>query len=137
MPGDSDDEFDERANTAFSFLLTRGFRRDADPAPRLRFVNDTGVFVDVFHIPLERYTGFKVGLTSQPRDALNNEELRSVEKVQRLPSRLGPIESSEPLEALARLLEEHGERVLSGEQGVFEEARELRRRYTEQFTRRP
>lgn len=137
MPGENEPEFEERASTAFSFLLARGFRRDATPPPTVRFVNDSGVFVDVFHIPFERYIGFKVGLTSQPKDAINNEELRTVENVQRPRSHFGATEPSDPLEALAHLLEAHGERVLSGEQGVFDEARELRRRYTEQFTRRP
>jgi len=36
---------------------------------------------------------------------------------------------------LARLLREHGQRVLAGDEAIYAEARELRRKYTQRYMR--
>src|SRR4051794_2927652 len=59
----------------FAFLIEMGFRVDIANSHSVLYENDNGVFVRIFNDPRERYVGFRVGLASRPRDALNTTEL--------------------------------------------------------------
>lgn len=121
----------------FAFLGDRGFHATAEGDDAVLYEAPNGVFVRVFRDPRDRYVGFRVGLTSRPKDALTMTELARLtgaESRGEYPER--PAELRASAARLARLLRTHGERSLSGDETILEEAMRLRREYTKGFTRR-
>ncbi len=100
-----------------------------------RYQSDRGVFVLVFHDPADRYVGFKVGLLSEPRDALTDAEVRRLAGATELRGLAAAPGSdlSDVLHELALRLVEYGEDALAGDPTVFDRARELRRDYTQRY----
>lgn len=129
------DEFPDVVASEFAFLLGRGFVCTVETDASVYYEGPNEVFVRVFRDPVDWYVGFRVGLTRRPKDALT-----ATEPAQLTGAALeGDYpETSSELRAsaarLARLLKDNGERVLTGDEAVLDEAMVLRRRYTERFT---
>lgn len=127
----------EMIEAEFSFLVELGFRSVVEGDNSVRYERDDGVFVHVFRDPKDKYVGFRVGLASRPRDALTATELARLSGVTaprgQYPDR--PDEVHAGVARVARELREHGQRALAGDESIYDEAMELRRAYTQQFTR--
>lgn len=124
----------------FGFLAERGFHSVVEDEARVRFDRADGLFVSVFFDQYDRYVGFRIGLASQPRNALTDAELVKLSGAAPDRSALPFVEQADQLlGAVARAandLRMHGDRPLSGDEGVYEEAMELRRAHTDQYIRR-
>jgi hypothetical protein len=131
--------FGEQVRSRFSFLENRGFSVVSDvtdPFEQVRYESGEGVFVDIFSIVgRERYLGFKVGTLAQPLDALTDGEIRRLENAPLRPPAFPLSRRDDELSNLAWLLAEHGDRALGADAGLMSEARELRHRCTEPYTR--
>lgn len=131
-----DDDFPEVVASEFSFLRDRGFSSTVESGDSVLFEAANGVFVRVFRDSRDRYVGFRAGLTSRPKDALTVPELARLTGAE---SQGEFPESDAELVAgaarLARLLRDFGERVLSGDETILNEAMALRSEYTKSFTR--
>jgi len=127
-----------RASTPTGFLLADGFHLVAEGPHEIRYESMSGVFVRVFHATDDHYLGFRVGLIAEPRNALTQTEMLAIAGAPTLrgsfPDPLPP--PGEALIELARRLREYGAEALAGERSVFDTARDLRRTYTAQFTRK-
>src|SRR5579871_3335010 len=123
-----------QALSAFGFLLTQGFvvaQARHDPFPLVRYESPAGVFVEIFLIPAEDFTGFRVGLQADPSDALTASEIRQLEDVPRGPRPLFPRDQKDDvLGDLSQLLASHGQLALAGDPQIYEEGRALRRAQT-------
>jgi hypothetical protein len=123
--------------TEFEFLTSRGFQPTIESPNAVLFESDVGVFVRVFRDPNDKYVGFRVGLMSRPRDALTATELARLggTPVPRgeFPERTDELHSS--VAAVARQLKANGDRVLSGDESIYDEAMQLRQAYTRRYTR--
>lgn len=75
----------------------------------------------------------RVGLLAEPRDALTEAEMLTTAGAS---EHSDSSASDDGLPRLADHLRKYGTRALAGDPQVFEEARALRRRYTEHYTRR-
>lgn len=131
-----DDAFPEVVASEFSFLRGRGFSSTVESRDSVLYEAANGVFVRVFRDSRDRYIGFRAGLTSRPKDALTVPEfarLTGAETQGEFP------ESASELQAgtarLARLLRDFGERVLSGDETILDEAMAMRSEYTKSFSR--
>jgi hypothetical protein len=121
----------------FSFLVDLGFRSIAETAYMVRYERDDGVFVKVFRDPYDKYVGYRIGLTSRPQDALTATELAELSGLA-VPRSEYPERADRTRAMIARAAQElkrRGERPLSGDESIYDEAMELRRAYTQQFTR--
>jgi hypothetical protein len=82
------------------------------------------------------HVGFRVGLSSQPNDALTDAELRRLEWNEIAPPATAQV--GEGLrwaaEDASHTLETLGDRALAGEETIFAEASELRREHTRKYT---
>jgi hypothetical protein len=120
----------------FSFLVERGFDIHVENENSVKYSNSQGVFVRVFRDSNDKYVGFRVGLLSRPRDALTATELARLAGVTNsrgeFPVRKDQLHAS--VATIAHQLQAHGERALTGEIAIFDEAKELRRAYTRPFT---
>jgi hypothetical protein len=124
--------FVDQARVEFVFLEARGFSVASDGPDFVRYKSIGGVFVHIFRDANEKHLGFKVGLSSRPRDALSAVELAQLSGQTR-PRTLYPETQSElhsGMRSLAQLLREHGTRALGGDLGIYDEALELRERFT-------
>jgi hypothetical protein len=121
----------------FGFLVDLGFRCDVEDDNSVRYERADGVFVRVFRDPRDKYVGFRAGLVSRPRDALTATELAKLSGVTvprgEYPERADQLHAS--VARIARELRAYGERPLAGDETIYDEAMELRRAYTQQFTR--
>ena len=121
----------------FSFLVESSFRPTVESENSVKYVRDDGVFVRVFRDPNDKYIGLRVGLTSRPRDALTSTEIARLAGVT-APQAQYPERSDQVHASVARVAHElrvYGQRTLSGDTTIFDEAEELRRAYTRPFTR--
>jgi hypothetical protein len=136
--GDSGEAFSEVVIAEFGFLVERGFRPVVVQADgEVRFVAAHGVFVRVFHDPRERHVGFRVGLSSCPKDALAMEEYARLTGAKRHGEYLeGVPRVRASARNLARLLRDHGDGVLAGDEEIYERVKGLRHEYTKSFARR-
>jgi hypothetical protein len=120
----------------FGFLLDRGFRSVVESEGVVVYEATNGVFVRVFRDATDLYVGFRVGLGSRPRDALTTPEFARLTGAK---CRGDYPESASDLRAgaarLAQLLRDFGDRVLSGDEKILDEAMALRRQHTNSFTR--
>ena len=127
----------EMIQAEFSFLEESGFHSVVESDNSVRYERSDGVFVRVFRDPNDKYVGFRIGLTSRPRDALTATELARLSGVAaprgEYPERADETWAS--VTRVARELRKHGARPLSGDKTIYDEAMELRRAYTRQFTR--
>jgi len=131
-----DDDFPEVVTSEFRFLRDLGFSATVESGESVLYEAANGVFVRVFRDSRDRYVGFRAGLTNRPKDALTVPEfarLTGAESQGEFP------ESASELPAgaarLARLLRDFGERVLSGDETILDEAMAMRSEYTNAFTR--
>lgn len=134
--GTAPESFTELAASAFAFLIDRGFRYSVESDDSVIFEEESGAFVRVFRDPRDRYVGFRVGVVTRPRDALTVPEF--VRLTGAKAESHYPESSSDLREAagrLALLLKEHGDRVLSGDESILDEAMALRSEYTKSFSR--
>ena len=104
----------------------------------MTFGSPAGVFVRVFYSEREQFLGLRVGLAAQPRDALTDTEMLVTAGAGDLG---GLYPDDDELDAalyeLADRLQRYGDRALSGDPRVFDEARALRRKHTEHYTAPP
>jgi len=123
--------------TEFQFLVDRGFRGVAEDENSVRYDGPGGIFVRIFRDSRDKYVGYRIGLTSRPRDALTSTELAKLSGVAaprgEYPERADQLHSS--VARVARELRVYGERALAGDESIYDDAMELRRAYTQQFTR--
>lgn len=121
----------------FAFLVELGFRGIVEGAHEVRYERDDGVFVRIFRDPYDKYIGYRVGVTSRPRDELTAAELARLSgaTVRRgeYPERADQVRAS--VARVAKELKSYGERPLSGDETIYDEAMDLRRAYTRRFTR--
>lgn len=103
----------------------------------VRYERADGVFVRVFRDQRDKYVGFRIGLVSRPRDALTATELATLSGVAEprgeYPERADQLRTS--VARVAQALQTHGERPLGGDETIYDEAMELRRAYTQRYTR--
>lgn len=122
--------------TDFSFLLELGFRCVVESENSVRYERSDDTFVRVFRDWRDEYVGFRIGRSSQPKDALTATELAKLSGVTvhtgQLPERADDLQAS--VAQIAQELRAHGQRPLLGDTGIYEEAKELRRAYTSGFT---
>jgi hypothetical protein len=127
----------EMIEEEFSFLESRGFQVTVEGENSVKYANASGVFVRVFRDPNDKYVGFRVGLATRPKDALTATELGRLaggaSPRGEYPERSDQVHAS--VARVAHQLRTLGERPLSGEEAIFDEAMELRRAYTHTFTR--
>ena len=125
--------------TEFQFLVERGFRLVIEDPNNVLFERDDGVFVRVFRDSRDKYLGYRIGLASRPLDALTATELARLSGIAaprgEYPERADQLHTS--VARIAQDLRTHGERPLSGDETIYDEAMDLRRDYTQQFTREP
>jgi hypothetical protein len=121
----------------FRFLGEHGFHSVVEDESSVRFERGDGVFVRVFRDQRDKYVGFRIGLSSRPRDALTATELAKLSGVAvprgEYPERADQLRAS--VARVARDLRIHGDRPLGGDETIYDEAMELRRAYTQQYTR--
>lgn len=127
--------FADAVRAEFAFLVDRGFDLHITSDDSLTYEADSGVFVKVFRDPRDGYAGFRAGFSTRPKDALTSAELARLSGT----SSRGeyPASSAEyraAVGSLADLLRHHGERLLEGDGSILDEAMELRRQYTKQYT---
>ena len=67
-PNESTATLAEIVEEEFRFLAERGFHRTVEEETSVRYDSAEGVFVRVFRDPRDKYVGFRIGLTSRPRD---------------------------------------------------------------------
>jgi hypothetical protein len=139
MSADQPTTLSAMIESEFRYLVDLGFRSLVENENSVRYDRPDGVFVSVFRDPRDKYVGFRVGLASRPRDALSATELA---KLVGAPTRPGeyPERDDQVWASVARAaldLRKQGARALSGDQAIFDEAMELRRAYTQRFTRNP
>jgi len=132
------ESFVEVVASEFGFLVDRGFRSSVESDRSVLFESPTGVFVRVVRDPRERSISFRAGLVAEPRDALTETEF------QRLIGANVKADFSQDdsgmriaVERRARLLREHGERILSGDKSILDEAKDIRIEYTRRYTKWP
>lgn len=130
--------FRDLAESEFAFLSERGFRSVVETEHAIRYENNDGVFVRVVRDPNDKYVGFRVGLKGHPRDAITATELARLTGSSESGGAYAnsPSELAEAVAEVARQLRKHGGRALAGDESIYDDAMELRRRYTDQFTRR-
>ncbi len=122
----------------FAFLEELGFRHMTEDEDIVRYDRPDGVFVRVFRDPRDSHVGFRIGLSSNPRDALTDAELARLSGVPTTPRRDYPELDDPVYFSIARAAQElrrHGERPLAGDTTIYDEVQKLRRAYTQQFTR--
>lgn len=130
------DHFSEIVASEFSFLGDRGFRSIVESDDSVLYEAANGVFVRVFRDSRDRYVGFRAGLKSRPKDALTVPEfarLTGAEMQGEFPESVSELRAG--VARLAGLLRDFGERVLSGDETILDEAMALRSEYTKSFTR--
>lgn len=132
---DGGETFADAVTAEFSFLVDRGFDVSVEGDDVVTYEAASGAFIKVFRDPRDRHAGFRVGITSRPRDAITTAEFARLTGA----SSGGeyPAASSDYSAAaarLAQLLRDHGSRVLVGDGTILDEAMELRREYTKRFT---
>lgn len=123
----------------FQFLAERGFHSVVESENSVLYESAAGIFVRVFRDQRDKYVGFRVGLASRPRDALTATELA---KLFGVPDPRGeyPERSDQLRASVARVAHElrtYGDRALGGDESIYDEAMELRRAYTQRYTRPP
>lgn len=131
-----DGDLPEVVASEFSFLRDRGFSSTVESGDSVLYEAANGVFVRVFRDSRDRYVGFRAGLTSRPKDALTVPEfarLTGAESQGEFPGSASELQASAA--RLARLLRDFGERVLSGDETILNEAMAMRSEYTKSFTR--
>jgi len=137
-PPDQPESFPEVVAAEFGFLVERGFRCSVVSDRSVRYESPNGVFVHVFRDPRDRHVGFKAGLVTRPRDALNAGHLERITGGRVKPDHSGDDSGVRAaVVRRARLLREHGERILSGDESIVEEALALDREYTKRYTKNP
>jgi len=123
----------------FSFLTKIGFLSTPESPNTVLFEGPNDVFVRVFHDTNDKYLGFRVGLTSRPRDAPTAEELATIGGGPPPPGEF--VEHADQLRGsirrVADLLMAKGDRILSGDESILYEAMELRQAHTRRFTQKP
>jgi len=127
--------FSEIVLSEFSFLFDRGFRSAVESDESVLFEAPNGVFVRVFRDSRDSYIGFRAGPTSRPKDALTVPEfarLTGAERHGEYP--VGVTELRAGVARLAHLLRDFGERVLSDDETILDDAMALRSGYTKSFT---
>jgi hypothetical protein len=131
------ESFRTRVEGAFRFLVERGFV-SSETNVGVRFDSPAGVFVLVFYDERENYHGLRVGLTAQPRDALTYTEMLITAGASGAHALFpGKPEPSDFVQELADGLQRYGQRVLSADPMVFDEAKALRRKHTERYMAPP
>lgn len=125
------DEFVHVVEERFGALRDRGFQL----APNLggdtvRYESST-VSVMIYKLELEHSASLRIGLLDQPRDAITDAELVALAGVA---ANRSHVSWRDAVAELAAELFMYGERALAGDPAEFLRAKELRRRYTEQFT---
>jgi hypothetical protein len=134
--GDRGETFSEVVISEFSFLLARGFQPVVHTDDEVAYAAPHGVFVRLFRDARDRYVGFRVGLSSRPKDALTTTEfvrLTGAKSQGEYPETISQLRAS--ARRLAQLLHDYGDRVLAGDETILDEAKALRREYTKSFTR--
>lgn len=137
-PDDTRPSFVELVKDEFSFLTDRGFADSVEGEREVRYENDEGVFVRVFRDPRDKYVGYRVGLSARPKDALTAAELVRLSGARQHRGEY-PERDSELGASIARVsaeLRQFGERALSGDVSIYDEAMELRREHTSRYTKR-
>ena len=120
----------------FGFLVARGFQPVIQSDDEVAYEAHNGVFVRLFRDRRDGYLGFRVGLSSRPRDALTTSEfarLTGAESQGEYPETISQVRAGAA--RLAQLLQDYGVRVLAGDETILDEAMALRREYTKSFTR--
>ena len=135
---DQPESFPEVVAAEFGFLVDRGFRCSVESDRSVRYESPNGVFVHVFRDPRDRHVGFKAGLVTRPRDALNAGHLERITGG-RVRADYSSDDSAMRIAVVrrARLLRDYGERILSGDESILEEASALNREYTKRYTKKP
>jgi len=134
--GSEPESFSAVVASAFAFLLDRGFRCSIESDESVVYEGPSGAFVRVFRDTRDRYLGFRAGVLSRPRDALTVPELARLTGAKA--EGHYPESGSDLRDAAGRLalfLRDHGDRVLSGDESILDEAMALRSEYTKSFTR--
>ena len=122
----------------FAFLTEAGFRSAVEGDNSVSYEHPDGLFVQVFQDPRDKYVGFRLGQVDRPKDALTATELARLADVAtprgEYPERGDQLAAS--VAKVAQDLRKYGERALSGDHTIFEEAKELRRAYTSRYTKK-
>lgn len=139
LPSEAGATFAAIVEDEFLFLGERGFRCVVEHEYSVRYEHTSGVFVHVFRDERDKFVGFRVGLVGRPRDALTATELAKLSGVAE-PRGEYPERADQLRASIARVADElrvHGERALRGDESIYDDAMELRRAYTQQYTRPP
>lgn len=138
-PNEGEPTLAEIVEDEFRFLADGGFHGVVEDENSVRYERSDGVFVRIFRDQRDKYVGFRIGLASRPRDALTATELAKlsgvVEPRGEYPERADQLSAS--VARVAHDLRTHGERPLGGDETIYDEAMELRRAYTQRYTRPP
>lgn len=132
---DGGETFADAVTPEFYFLVNSGFDEEVENDDSVTYEASSGAFVKVFRDPRDGYAGFRAGLTSRPRDALTTAEfvhLTGAPSGGEFPGTSSDYRAAAA--RLAQLLRDYGSRVLAGDGTILDEAMELRREYTTQFT---
>jgi hypothetical protein len=131
-------QFSDLVKKAFSFLGPLGFTLVSEEDHDLRYENpDKGTFVRLFQTSDDKYVGYRVGLLARPRDALTTAEVTRIAGSPPLKHQFPEADRKllGTVNELAEHLSLHGSQALDGEPSIYAKAKELRRSYTQRFTR--
>lgn len=137
MVSDQPESFLQVVDSEFAFLLDRGFSRSIESTESVVYEAPNGAFIRVFRDARDHYVGFRAGVVSRPRDALTVPELARLTgaKSESLYPE-GAVDLRVAANRLALLLKNHGERILSGDESILDEAMAIRSQFTKSFTHR-
>jgi len=122
--------FQSLVESEFGFLVDQGFRVETESDGSVTFQNERGTFVRVVHDTRDEVVANQVGSVEHPLDAVTMEELM------RLADATGPRHRFPDIDdglrylvaRAAYKLRNYGQRALSGDASVFEDAKSSRHR---------
>ena len=114
--------FVDHVHQESAFLTTHGFLTVQESDTEVMFESPSGVFVRFLYSPREEWVGFRVGLLSEPRDAVSDAELARLAGVTSERHLTGEGGLGAAVAESAAILRQLGARALQGDPSVFEDA---------------
>lgn len=120
--------FRSLVESEFGFLADYGFHLETESDESVTFQDDRGNFVRVVHDDRDKTVDIRVGSVAHPRDAVTIGEIMQLEDA------TGPRHGSPDIDDIlhylvaraAHKLRNYGQRALSGDARIFEDAKKLR-----------